>query len=76
MSKLISSYNFFIAHLRFVANNADTLTLDVSIMMETLIRIAGEIERMGHFTIEYDQVRHTVRALAGVAGFFAAAYFT
>ena len=31
--------------------------------------IADEIERMGQFSIEYDQIKFTGRALAGVAGF-------
>ena len=65
----MSSYRFFTAHLRFVANKAEPLTTDAAIMIEALIRIADEIERVGHFTIEYDQVRYTGRALAGVAGF-------
>ena len=65
----MSPYSFFTAHLRFVANKAEPLTPDAAIMMEALMRIADEIERMGHFSIEYDQVRYTGRALAGVAGF-------
>ena len=38
-------------------------------MMEALIGIADEIERTGQFSIEYEQIRFTGRALAGVAGF-------
>ena len=38
-------------------------------MMEALVGIADEIERMGQFSIEYDQIKFTGRALAGVAGF-------
>ncbi len=69
MPKQTSEYNFFISHLRFVANKTQASTPDVDAMMAALLRIADEIENTGRFRVEYEHARYAGRALAGVAGF-------
>lgn len=62
-------YDFYIAHLRFVARKADRSDAVVAEMMDHLSVFADQIAKDGKMTVTIDDARTAARGLAGLAGF-------
>jgi hypothetical protein len=65
----MTDYEFFVAHLRFVAGKMDRSTPEIAAMAAGLTQVADDIEETGRLTVAGDQLRVTARGLAGLAGF-------
>jgi len=65
----MSEYDFFISHLRFVANRTERSSSEITEMMDALVDFADAVERSPEFDVAADQTAVTGRALAGLAGF-------
>lgn len=64
----MNEFAFYVSFLRFVAEKTERATADIDPMMQTLLRIAADIEKTGGFEVAFEDARQTGRALAGVAG--------
>lgn len=62
-------YEFYIAHLRFIAAKADRRDEAVAIMMDHLSAFADQIAESGKMTITHADAKAAARGLAGLAGF-------
>jgi len=63
------NYDFFVAHLRFVAAKTEVESPEIAEMIAELGRIANAIEAGVEITVESDRLRFAARGLAGLAGF-------
>ncbi len=65
----MSEYDFFVAHLRFVATRTARDNPDVTEMVDQLQRIADAVENTGGFAVPANKLKTAGRALAGLSGF-------
>ncbi|NQW01331.1 MAG: hypothetical protein HQ483_16625 [Rhodospirillales bacterium] len=65
----MSDYDFYVAHIRFVAGKTARETAVVAQMMDKLMELADQIESGQAIDVASADARLAGRALAGVAGF-------